>query len=42
MPLVHDFVDAVRTGRAPAVDGHAGRAVAAIQDAIYADPTSVR
>ena len=41
-PLVEDFVEAVRTGRAPAVDGHVGRAVAAIQDAIYAVPPSVR
>ena len=41
-PLVDDFVDAVRTGRAPAVDGHAGRAVAAVQDAIYADAPSAR
>jgi predicted dehydrogenase len=42
LPLVEDFVDAVRSRRAPAVDGHVGRAVAAIQDAIYADPTPVR
>jgi predicted dehydrogenase len=42
LPLVEDFVEAVRTGRAPAVDGQAGRAVAAIQDAIYADQTPVR
>ena len=41
-PLVEDFVEAVRTGRAPAVDGHVGRAVAAVQDAIYADAPSVR
>jgi predicted dehydrogenase len=41
-PLVDDFVEAVRTGRAPSVDGHAGRAVAAVQDAIYADAPSVR
>jgi predicted dehydrogenase len=41
-PLVDDFVDAVRTGRAPVVDGQVGRAVAAIQDAIYADPSPVR
>jgi len=34
-PLIDDFVDAVRTGRMPAVDGDAGRAVAAVQDAIY-------
>jgi predicted dehydrogenase len=42
LPLVEDFVDAVRTGRAPAVDGHVGRAVASIQDAIYADAKTVR
>jgi predicted dehydrogenase len=42
MPLVEDFVEAVRTRRAPAVDGHVGRAVAAVQDAIYADAPTVR
>ena len=42
LPLVEDFVEAVRTNRAPAVDGHVGRAVAAVQDAIYADAPSVR
>jgi len=41
-PLVADFVDAVRTGRAPAVDGRAGRAVAAVQDAVYAAAPLVR
>jgi len=41
-PLVDDFVDAVRTGRAPAVDGDAGRTVAALQDAIYADAPAGR
>jgi predicted dehydrogenase len=41
-PLVDDFVDAVWTGRAPAVDGQVGRAVAFIQDAIYADSSPVR
>jgi predicted dehydrogenase len=41
-PLVEDFVDAVRTARAPAVDGQVGRAVAVIQDAIYADSPPVR
>ena len=41
-PLVEEFVDAVRSGRDPAVDGRTGRAVAAIQDDIYADPPSVR
>jgi UDP-N-acetyl-2-amino-2-deoxyglucuronate dehydrogenase len=42
LPLVEDFVESVRTARAPAVDGHVGRAVAAIQDAIYADSPPVR
>ena len=42
VPLVEEFVDAVRSGRDPAVDGHAGRAVAAIQDDIYADATTIR
>jgi predicted dehydrogenase len=37
LPLVEDFIDSVRAGRAPAVDGEAGRSVAAIQDAVYAD-----
>jgi predicted dehydrogenase len=41
-PLVEDFVEATRTDRAPAVDGHVGRAIAALQDAIYADLPSVR
>ena len=41
-PLVEDFVDAVRSGRAPAVDGAAGRAVAVIQGEIYADTPTVR
>jgi predicted dehydrogenase len=36
-PLVEEFVEAVERGRDPAVDGAAGRAVAVIQDAIYAD-----
>jgi predicted dehydrogenase len=35
-PLVEDFVDAVRTGREPAVTGELGRVVAAIEDDIYA------
>jgi predicted dehydrogenase len=34
-PLVADFVDAVRTGRPPAVDGAVGRAVAVVESAIY-------
>jgi predicted dehydrogenase len=41
-PLVEEFVDAVRSGRDPAVDGTAGRAVAVIQDEIYADATTIR
>jgi predicted dehydrogenase len=40
LPLVEDFVDAVRAGRQPAVDGETGRAVAAIEDVIYADRRS--
>jgi len=35
-PLVEDFVDALRSGRAPHVDGAAGRAVAEIEARIYA------
>jgi hypothetical protein len=35
-PLVDDFVDAVSSGRDPAVGGDMGRAVAAIEDEIYA------
>ena len=42
VPLVDEFVDAVRSGRDPAVDGRAGRAVAAIQDDIYADTPPIR
>jgi predicted dehydrogenase len=42
LPLVEDFVDAVQAGRDPAVDGFVGRAVAVIQDAIYADTPPVR
>ena len=42
LPLVEDFVEAVQARRAPAVDGHVARAVAVIQDAIYAVPPSVR
>ena len=35
-PLVEDFVDAVLTGRDPAVGGNAGRAVAEVEEQIYA------
>ena len=35
-PLVEDFVDALRMGRAPLVDGTVGRAVAEIEARIYA------
>jgi predicted dehydrogenase len=42
VPLVEEFVDAVRSGRDPAVDGTAGRAVAAIQDDVYADARAMR
>ena len=41
-PLIEDFVDAVKSGRNPVVDGSVGRAVAAIQDAVYADTPQVR
>ena len=40
VPLVEEFVDAVGSGRDPAVDGAAGRAVAALQDAVYADAST--
>jgi predicted dehydrogenase len=36
LPLVEDFVNAVLTNREPAVTGETGRAVAAIEDIIYA------
>jgi len=42
VPLVEEFVDAVHSGRDPAVDGAAGRAVALIQDDIYADTPPIR
>jgi hypothetical protein len=42
MPLVEEFVDAVQSGRDPAVDGTAGRAIAVMQDDIYADAPPVR
>jgi predicted dehydrogenase len=41
-PLIEDFVASVSAGRAPLVDGQAGRAVAAIEDLIYADATTGR
>jgi predicted dehydrogenase len=41
-PLVDDFIEAVHDGRHPAIDGSVGRAVAAIQDQIYADTPSIR
>jgi len=37
-PLVEDFVEAVLTGREPAVGGGVGRAVARIEEQIYACP----
>jgi predicted dehydrogenase len=37
-PLVEDFVDALRSDRAPAVDGTIGRAVAEIETQIYRVP----
>jgi predicted dehydrogenase len=42
IPLIEDFIDAVRTGREPAVTGATGRAVADIEDAIYAVAPSGR
>ena len=42
LPLVEDFLEAIRGGRAPAVDGEMGRAVAVLQDAIYAHTPTVR
>ena len=42
LPLVDDFLEAIRTARAPSVDGETGRAVAKIQDAIYAHTPTVR
>jgi len=42
LPLVDDFVEAIRDGRDPAVDGTIGRAVAIVQGEIYADTPSVR
>jgi predicted dehydrogenase len=42
VPLVEEFVDAVRSDRDPAVDGVVGRNVAAIQDDIYGDATTIR
>jgi predicted dehydrogenase len=36
LPLIEDFVDAVRADRPPAVTGETGREVAAIEDEIYA------
>jgi predicted dehydrogenase len=42
LPLVEDFVEAVRAGRDPIVDGQIGRTVAVIQGEIYADTPPVR
>src|SRR5262245_23867293 len=41
VPLVEDFVTAVRARRDPTVDGQVGRAVALVQDGIYADTPPV-
>ena len=41
-PLIDDFVEALRTDREPAVTGEIGRAVAAIEDEIYAVAPSIR
>jgi len=40
LPLIEDFIEAVESGRDPAVTGETGRAVAAIEDVIYAIPPS--
>jgi predicted dehydrogenase len=42
LPLIEEFVDAVTSGRDPAVDGAIGCAIAAIQDEIYADAPPIR
>ena len=42
LPLVEDFVDAVLMDREPAVTGETGRAVAAIEDIIYAVAPAAR
>jgi len=42
VPLVEDFVSAVHARREPTVDGSAARAVAVVQDDIYADTPPVR
>jgi predicted dehydrogenase len=42
LPLIEDFVDAVASHRAPAVDGEMGRRVAAIEDEIYGVTASLR
>jgi predicted dehydrogenase len=39
-PLIEDFARAVLENRAPLVDGHVGRAVAAIEEEIYMDKAS--
>ena len=41
LPLVEEFVDAVRSHRDPVVDGGVGRAVAVIQAGIYAQISSI-
>jgi predicted dehydrogenase len=41
-PLIEDFVASVSAGREPLVDGQVGRAIAAIEDVIYADATTGR
>jgi predicted dehydrogenase len=41
-PLIDDFVEALRADREPAVTGEIGRAVAAIEDEIYAVAPSIR
>jgi len=41
-PLVEEFVDAVQSGREPAVHGAIGRAVAVVLSEVYADTPPVR
>jgi predicted dehydrogenase len=41
-PLIEDFVASVSAGREPLAGGQVGRAVAAIEDVIYADATTGR
>src|SRR5207253_11203425 len=40
LPLIEDFVDAIATDREPVVNGAIGRAVAEVEDLIYAQATT--